>query len=77
MRTDYEHPSYCSSTCVHSKRPYSKQLLLRGVWERELFRDLKSAAGSILKGEPAYVTLPNNVNPDTRQTEWDIQVVQF
>ncbi|ADF58172.1 sigma factor for late transcription [Pseudomonas phage vB_PaeS_B8] len=47
------------------------------VWERELFRDLKSAAGSILKGEPAYVTLPNNVNPDTRQTEWDIQVVQF
>lgn len=47
------------------------------VWERELFKDLKKAAGSVLKGEPAYVTLPNKVNPDTRQTEWDIRVVQF
>ncbi|CCM43648.1 hypothetical protein BN405_2-10_Ab1_orf_104 [Pseudomonas phage vB_PaeM_C2-10_Ab1] len=47
------------------------------VWERELFKDLKEAAKSIIEGEPAYVALPNKVNPDTRQTEWDIKVVQF
>ena len=47
------------------------------VWERELFNDLKKAAKSITKGEPAYVALPNKVNPETRQQEWDIQVVQF
>ncbi|ADD65062.1 hypothetical protein PAK_P100061 [Pseudomonas phage PAK_P1] len=47
------------------------------LWERNLFKDLKNAAECIIKGEPAYVALPNKVNPDTLQTEWDIQVVQF
>ncbi|UPW35926.1 hypothetical protein QE320_gp128 [Pseudomonas phage EM] len=45
--------------------------------ERRLFKGVKQAAQDILDRVSTFVLLPNTVDRDTLQKEWDIQVIQL